>query len=76
MKTIVIKLNTLNDEALFDSLKEAVAVCGVPLVAVAPQHQAVLDRLRARRRRVEEDGLAPLKCNMIDTVLRCLKAGF
>ena len=46
---------------LMNSLEQPVAVSGVPLVAVAPQHQAVLDRLRARRRRVEEDGLAPLQ---------------
>ena len=46
-------------------LEQPVAVGGVPLVAVAPQHQAVLDRLCARRRRVEEDGLAPLQAKLI-----------
>ena len=54
------------DQTTFGSLEEAVAVGGVPLVPVASQHQAVLDGLRARRRRVEEDGLAPLKFNFID----------
>ena len=49
-------------------LEQPVAVGGVPLVAVRPQHQAVLDRLRARRWRVEEDGLAPLQ-NEYDNVI-------